>query len=784
MRPILFAETVSTTIAPTALDQATDPGTFGQKAATLARLRGQGHDVPDGFVIPVGGDRSVTALRDALAQLGAGPWAVRSSGVAEDGVDASFAGQFQTVLGASTAEAVAEAADQVVASARGRTAMAVLVQPMVQPRAAGVLFTRNPANGDDEIVIETVAGLADQLVDGAVTGERWTVVGQVATRAGGPQGGVLRVEDAQRLAELGRRLAAAQGAPQDVEWAFAGDRLHLLQARPITSLPLKPEITFPPGRWVKDQSHFTGPVTPIAASALLPAYEAALAGVFAKFGIPMQTIRQRSYGGEVYTQDVDLSGNHDPSAAPPWWVLAIVFRVLPSLRRANAVAAKAQVLLDELPRQWEAHLRTDCARRIEAARDLDLTALDDAALRVELQRVIDEILVPHMGIHFDLTVPNVIALYELHTLCREALGWEEAQTMELLTGLSTGTTRPTRELEAIAAKLDDAALDGTLAQVLAGPMGPALATWLRHWGLRTIDVDPGTPMTSEREDLVMVMLREARRPRVDAAAVEAERQGRIAAARAAMAPQFRARFDAALAVAEYVYPQRDDNVPYTEGFPCGLVRRVLLEMGRRLTDRGALRAADDTAFLTLDELGPALSGTLDGASAADRVRRRRAEFAWVSAHPGPAVVGPPVVPDPDVRGLPAPTRRLMQAMLWAMNGELAPPTGGADGDGLRGVPVSPGTFTGPVRVVRTEAELSRLRPGEVLVCPTTHSSWTVAFGHAGALVADGGGMLAHPAIIAREHGIPAVLATVEATTRLRDGQIVTVDGSKGRVRIH
>ena len=82
-----------------------------------------------------------------------------------------------------------------------------------------------------------------------------------------------------------------------------------------------------------------------------------------------------------------------------------------------------------------------------------------------------------------------------------------------------------------------------------------------------------------------------------------------------------------------------------------------------------------------------------------------------------------------------------------------------------------------------EAELAKVRPGDVLVCPTTHSSWSVVFSHIGALVTDGGGILAHPAIIAREHDIPAVLATGRATSTLSDGQIVTVDGTGGRVRL-
>ena len=161
------------------------------------------------------------------------------------------------------------------------------------------------------------------------------------------------------------------------------------------------------------------------------------------------------------------------------------------------------------------------------------------------------------------------------------------------------------------------------------------------------------------------------------------------------------------------------------------------------------------------------------------------EQAWVLAHPGPLVVGPPPVPDLDLRGLPAAARRIMSGVLWAVGEELTPAESKQDEDGnLLGIGVSPGSYTGPVRVIKTEAELDRLQPGDVLVCPTTHSSWTVVFGQAGALVTDGGGMLSHPSIIAREHGIPAVVATGCATATLREGQTVTVDGITGRVQIH
>jgi pyruvate,water dikinase len=101
--------------------------------------------------------------------------------------------------------------------------------------------------------------------------------------------------------------------------------------------------------------------------------------------------------------------------------------------------------------------------------------------------------------------------------------------------------------------------------------------------------------------------------------------------------------------------------------------------------------------------------------------------------------------------------------------------------GVRGVAACPGRYTGPVRVVTDETEFGKLQPGDVLVCPETTAAWSLLFPSVGALVTDTGGLLSHPAIIAREYRVPAVLATGNATRLLRDGQIVTVDGFTGEV---
>nr|NIU60525.1 hypothetical protein [Stutzerimonas stutzeri] len=122
----------------------------------------------------------------------------------------------------------------------------------------------------------------------------------------------------------------------------------------------------------------------------------------------------------------------------------------------------------------------------------------------------------------------------------------------------------------------------------------------------------------------------------------------------------------------------------------------------------------------------------------------------------------------------------IENMLATQDSQQSEPT---DGTRLRGLAASPGQYTGPARIIMSEAEFGKLQAGDVLVCPTTQPPWSVLFPTIGALVTDSGGILSHPAIIAREYRIPAVVATGNATSYLKDGQIITVNGNDGIVRI-
>jgi pyruvate,water dikinase len=238
--------------------RATDPTTCGHKAATLARLRQAGHDVPAGFVIPVGqaAELDTKAIAEALAQL-EGPVAVRSSGLAEDSADASFAGQYDSFLSVLGLDAVLLAIRKCVRSETseralaygGTAAVAVLVQQMVQADAAGIAFSANPMTGDrEEVLVSATRGLGDRLASGQIDGDEWSVRGEHAISIARPQAAVDKGV-ILRVAALAQALEHQLGAPQDIEWALAGTELVLLQARPITVLPTPPKIETPKGTW-------------------------------------------------------------------------------------------------------------------------------------------------------------------------------------------------------------------------------------------------------------------------------------------------------------------------------------------------------------------------------------------------------------------------------------------------------------------------------------------------------------------------------------------------------
>lgn len=307
----------------------------------------------------------------------------------------------------------------------------------------------------------------------------------------------------------------------------------------------------------------------------------------------------------------------------------------------------------------------------------------------------------------------------------------------------------------------------------------------RFFGCRALDIEVAEPTLAESPRLLDALIAAAGRAgTADTAAAQSADRSALAMLARAVLPRARvAEFDEVLANAEQVYGLRDDNVFLQIDAPLAVLRYAALEAGRRLAERGTIDGPEDVFHLTPEEAADALEASLPLDDLRERSRRARGERAWAIAHPGPLSYGDDPGPGPRFTLLTRAERTPTEAMM--LMGELIMPASvdaAAVADGvLRGTPASPGRVTGPVRLVHAEADFHRLQPGDILVCAGTRPSWSVIFPLIGGLVADGGGSLSHPAIIAREHGVPAVVAVVGATGMLRDGEVVTVDGGAGTV---
>jgi phosphohistidine swiveling domain-containing protein len=725
-----------------------DRASVGGKAGVLGELVAAGFRIPPGLVVTAaaldlqGWEASVEAMARGLGEP---RFAVRSSGAAEDLPDASYAGLYETYLNVPL-EGVGEAVRRCFAAATaervsayherhggGAAEMAVLVQAMVDPVAAGVAFTAHPVTGDrDQTVVTAVPGRGDPLVSGEAVGQEWTVTARGArmSRPIPTSQQVLTVGQVQAVADLARAVADRYGRPQDIEWTIDRDgRLWLLQARPMTAIPESVSWTAPgPGLWMRNfrlGEWLPEAVTPLFGTWLLPTLEDGyLDGMHDSVGVRVP-FRYALVNGWYY--------NATPIPSPQLlarvlWrgrrrAVKILYNALIRVSRDPAGADRA--VLSDLDRQWrDIHL--------PAYRQLVTGAQIDAATATpgRLVQLIDQ-LGREAGIHlWYLAIvggsawkmeARLTRFYRQHLV--DVLPDERGGAQVLLRGLPG-----------------------------AQPVSAAHAVQSADW-YHPVAADLPT----------------AAAPLPDAgsrlARLAAQRATAEHACRAALAgrPRLMNRFEQLLQVNQrYAVIREEQARDFTLAWP--VLRTCVRRLGEHLVMAGALDHADDVFFCIRDEV---LARTTSQAAPLNAtVRERREQWQRQRTLPAPLTLGHPARLTGDVID-----RAVQRARGQREVGESV----------IVGHPASAGRATGPVRIVRGPQDFAEFRDGEVLVAKAIAPAWTPLFARAVAVVTDGGTLAAHASLVAREYAIPAVVATGDATHRLHLGQQVTVDGGAGTV---
>ena len=774
--------------------------------------------------IAIPGDLAAAITR-MLARLGLkAACAVRSSATAEDLPTASFAGQQDTYLNVVGPAAILQHVSRCWASLFTERAvtyrmrngfdhrkvhMAVIVQQMVFPRAGGILFTADPVTGNRKVAsVEACFGLGEALVSGLVNADAYRVRdGKVVARTIGakqlavlasPAGGTREQEieperqdepaltDAQVvwLAELGRRIEAHFGRPQDIEWCLDGDDFHIVQSRPITTLFPIPEAGDGENHVyisVGHQQMMTDPLKPLGLSFW-----------------QMTTARPMAEAGGRLFVDVTAALASPASRAS---LMQLVGRSDPLIGDAMRTVLDRGDFIPSLPDEgpaWvppgggaPASIETDPAIVAEliAGNQATLAALKRDIRSKSGPALLDFILADIQELRRFLFDPKSLqaimagieATWWLNEQLQAWLGEKNAAdtltqsvphnvTSEMGLALLdvADVIRPHLDVVAFLQHVEDEGFLGELAELEGGREArDAIRAWLDKYGMRGVgEIDITRPRWSERPTALVPMIlgniknfepgagaRRFEQGRQEAWAKEQELLERLRALPdgEGKAAETKRMIDRVRTFAGYrEYPKYGWVSRYW------VYKQALMEEAGRLVQAGALRETEDIFYLRFEELQEVVrTNQVDD----HLIRRRKDAFRSYQA------LTPPRVLTSDGEVIAGAYRR----------DDL--PAGA-----LVGLPVSAGTIEGRARVILDMAEAD-LEAGDILVTAYTDPSWTPLFVAIKGLVTEVGGLMTHGAVIAREYGLPAVVGVEHATRLIRDGQRIRVHGTDGYVEI-
>jgi rifampicin phosphotransferase len=764
------------------------------------------------------------AITRALALLSEqAAYAVRSSATAEDLPTASFAGQQDTYLNIVGRAAILQHISRCWASLFTERAvtyrlrngfdhrkvhMAVVVQQMVFPEAAGVLFTADPVTGNRKVAaVEAGFGLGEAMVSGLVNADAYQVRGgevvakAVATKqlaiyalpAGGTQEQAIdparqeqpALTDAQavRLAQLGRRIEAHFGRPQDIEWCLVDDGFQIVQSRPITTLFPVPAAGDRENHVyvsVGHQQMMTDPMMPLGLSmwqltALRPMYGA---GGRLFVDVTRALASPSSRAGLL-----EVVGRSDPLIRDALQTVLDRGHFIPSL--PDEVPGKPPAGGAPAPIETDPAIVTDLIERSQAS----LAALQRDIRTKSGPALLDFILADiqqHKRVLGDPRSMQVImagmeATWWLNEQLQAWLGEKNAADTLTLSAPNNVTSemglalldvadviRPHPEVVAFLQHVEDEGFLDALAKLAGGREArDAIRAYLDKYGMRCVgEIDITRPRWSERPTtLVPVILDNiknlepgARERRFEQGRKEAEKKEQDVLAHLRGLPDGERKAEETKRMIDRVRT----FIGYREYPKYAIVSRyfvykqALLEEAERLVHAHALAEKEDIFYLTFQELRDiAPTNQVDD----QLIRQRKDAFRSYQALTPPRVL----TSDGEV-------------IAGAYRRDDVP--AGA----LVGLAVSAGTVEGRARVILEMAEAD-LEAGDILVTAYTDPSWSPVFVTIKGLVTQVGGLMTHGAVIAREYGLPAVVGVEDATRLIRDGQRIRVNGTDGYVEI-
>jgi pyruvate,water dikinase len=780
----------------------------GGKARGLKVLHQLGLKVPESFVVlhPNGHELPDDILASHLCALGDGPKAVRSSAVSEDGLHASFAGQFETYLNVNGTEAVKAAIRKCVAAAASDrvaqyskqvhdgadTRVSVIVQNMVNAERAGVIFSADPiSNRRDKMLISVATGIGDDLVGGKKDAVQYLICKSGKDRDAqiAKQGALLSAAQVRELMAGASKAEQACGCPVDLEWAIDREGvIHWLQVRPVTALD---DVHFNELDDVKGESTdvwslgnigemMPGVVTPLSYSVCGRAIDIGLGYLAARFGaIAMRDIRKwRSL--ELFYNRLFFNLSR----------YMLFVEKLALNKKENILISLSATDVPELKVGKRDPTLARCLRFCK-----QITTIQFAGRSVKKLRKLERgFRLPMSGdIHKDYQTLNFAFERLVDAFCYHLLTSSQSGSYySALMGILTSNRRlPEARDHTLAACLladnpDIESADAVkslerFAEQLRSSIGLAeqLSSLAPSAGLRLIERDaPAELRESYREFLRRHGHRCVRESELREKPWEEDQEQLVSMIQASLRAgkklrnqrdntrELRQLMQGQLTLTQRIFikllkrasRKAVANREMTKALSMKMVnrtRQAYRSYAATLVEHGLLADADQIYFLTHQEIGRLIKDR-DPAWTV-KADKRRAQL------PETAKLQFPLI---NV-GIPEPLEQEEPVTIT--------------GNQIRGIPVSRGVVKARARIVNSVAEAAALQPGEIMVVSFTDVGWTPYFSLIAGLITEIGSPLSHGAVIAREYGIPAVVSAKGARQFIKTGDMVALDGAKGTV---
>lgn len=780
----------------------------GGKASGLSKLIQLGLPVAAGFVLPGREADLEKAIRQIILELGDSPKAVRSSALEEDGEEASFAGQFETILNCQGQKEIIEAVSKCRISANESRVQAysshfdktieshipIIIQNMIPAEKAGVLFTANPVNQRrDQWVINATSGLAEDLVAGKDSGEQYLLSenGKVINK-----GKLLSNEEISLMYRQARIIHEHYGHPVDLEWAIDDSgQLTWLQARPVSTLSDVHLNELDGGLFQKDEiftrgnigEMMPGPVTPLTYSVFGRAIEVGLQDFFIASGAQKEFTDEWLYFRMFYnhlffsmtsmyeiTRHVLLNKKENVE-------FSIMGETLDDGKKINKASLTGRIW-----NQWRQfrYLSSGIKR---------MHKLENINKEFQIKET-DDLEILYTELSRSLKVLN--SAYAHHYCASSQSGSYHSAMMQIL---GKGKTKPSVEDHKDAASLlaDIQGVEGAnlilALETLVGKIrsNEAIKTWLLavereefnklllenksfndqgkekfldsvrdflkdhgHRCIREAELrqkswseEPGQLLDIIQKYLQTVSSRNTTNGKNEK--IKKEIQSKLSLVQKYSLGMILPRARTAVARREYT-KSMCISIQYR-------IKKGYLRLAELMVAKGLLKDIDQIFFLSHEELGEYLYSGNKKLFIKSLNRRKlfpesvKLQFPDVST-------GKPAPFDSD--------RPLVKI----------------NGNSVAGIPVSAGKIIGPIRVIEQHEDASKLLPGDIMVCQYTDVGWTPYFSLIGGLVTEIGSPLSHGAVVAREYGIPAVVSVKGAMQFFKDGDTVELNGENGVIK--